>query len=193
LDSVLRGETTVRGVGDRGHAQTEIDPIVLRRGEAVLRGDAGRVDDLVDVGGAVAVVVGIPPQDDALVDDSVGDVVRARAGRIVDSARVDRRVRQDGAEEEHRQPGRQVADGFRQAKLEPVGAEHAHSFDRPRLPLPNGVRSDDLVEKTRSGEAHSRIRDAVERVGEAASGHRSAGVEAKCPPELEPVRAGLRP
>jgi hypothetical protein len=73
VDAVLRGKCP-RELEEAEVAVVEA--VLLESGQARLVG-VDRPDDLVDVGGTVAVVVRIAPQHDPLVGNALGDVVGA--------------------------------------------------------------------------------------------------------------------
>jgi hypothetical protein len=187
VDAVRVGEPSVCRLGD-AEIPADVDLIPLDGEQAVRLAPTDRPDDLVDVRRPAAAVERVALQDDPLVDDPLGDVVRPRAGRIVDPPRINGGVGRDRTEERHREPRGEVADGSGQPDLEPVAAQRPDARDRLRPPTGNGIHACDLAHVEDRRRPHPRVGGAVEGVDEAPRRHLSARVEAEGSPKVESVR-----
>ena len=140
--------------------------------------------------GPAAAVVRVAFQHDPLVGDPLGDVVGARAGGVVDPLRVDRRVREDRAEERQRQPRGEIPDSASSAGSA-AGSGRARGRRRSTRPCPSITASAPTISRMKAfaGERKPRVGVAVERVGEALCGHRAPVWKRNVSLQLEGVGA----
>ena len=195
VEAVLLGQRPIRGAGSSRLA-AEVGAVVLDRLEACLEGRAGRPDDPVDVRGAVAAVERVALEHGPLVGDPLGEVVRPGPGRVVDLGRGC--VREDRAEEGHRQPGREVSGRLHEPDSQPVRPEDADPGNAVGRAVDHGAGALNHAHIWRCRGPKPGLGGSVERVREALRTHRRAGVEAEGPLELEGVRptvprGGVRP